>query len=88
MTKAMPFLQKAILLSYDPRRFFRICYFFTLSNRIWQAGQPCAMVSPNVNSNASNEAPTALSPSMAISHNSAISSGSRPIFCHSATYGQ
>ena len=23
MTKAMPFLQKAILLSYDPRRFLR-----------------------------------------------------------------
>ena len=23
MTKAMPFLQKAILLSYDPRRFSR-----------------------------------------------------------------
>lgn len=28
MTKAMPFLQKAILLSYDPRRFGRA--FFNL----------------------------------------------------------
>lgn len=30
MTKAMPFLQKAILLSYDPRRFCRGCCFFGL----------------------------------------------------------
>ena len=29
MTKAMPFLQKAILLSYDPRRFAR-CFFYAL----------------------------------------------------------
>ena len=27
MTKAMPFLQKAILLSYDPRR-FQTAFFF------------------------------------------------------------
>lgn len=27
MTKAMPFLQKAILLSYDPRRFAAACFF-------------------------------------------------------------
>lgn len=27
MTKAMPFLQKAILLSYDPRRLGRGCFF-------------------------------------------------------------
>ena len=30
MTKAMPFLQKAILLSYDPRR-FRAVFVFNLS---------------------------------------------------------
>ena len=29
MTKAMPFLQKAILLSYDPRRFARGIFFMT-----------------------------------------------------------
>lgn len=28
MTKAMPFLQKAILLSYDPRRFGRWFFLF------------------------------------------------------------
>lgn len=41
MTKAMPFLQKAILLSYDPRRFDRgfflkfscICMFFTMERK-------------------------------------------------------
>ena len=27
MTEAMPFLQKAILLSYDPRPFGRGCFF-------------------------------------------------------------
>ncbi len=28
MTKAMPFLQKAILLSYDPRRLLRREFFY------------------------------------------------------------
>ena len=30
MTKAMPFLQKAILLSYDPRRFGRGSFYLPL----------------------------------------------------------
>lgn len=32
MTKAMPFLQKAILLSYDPRRFGMV---FLFDESIW-----------------------------------------------------
>ena len=30
MTKAMPFLQKAILLSYDPRRFLAVSFTFMM----------------------------------------------------------
>ncbi len=41
MTKAMPFLQKAILLSYDPRRFCTGC-FSSLHLKI----QIYALVSP------------------------------------------
>ena len=32
MTEAMPFLQKAILLSYDPRPFSRGCFFYVFSS--------------------------------------------------------
>ena len=36
MTKAMPFLQKAILLSYDPRR-LRRCSLFAYQKRAAQS---------------------------------------------------
>lgn len=34
MTEAMPFLQKTILLSYDPRPLAREFYFFTFNSSL------------------------------------------------------
>lgn len=34
MTKAMPFLQKAILLSYDPRRFAEERFFVVMGENV------------------------------------------------------
>ena len=41
MTEAMPFLQKAILLSYDPRPFGRGCSLI-------EAVQPCSGIIPGI----------------------------------------
>ena len=39
MTEAMPFLQKAILLSYAPRPLFRACFLKTQGLRLESVGQ-------------------------------------------------